>query len=612
MRIAAHDRGGRLHEALWAGAAAAVSLLAGLVALRVWKEDLSIPFTYSGDGNFYTMLVKDTLDHGWFLTNPDLGWPSGQQLYDFPMGGDNGAFALIRLLGVFSGSAAVVVNLFFLATFPLVGLAAFLVFRRLGVSRAASLVTAAVYAILPYHVHRNEGHLTLGLYVAIPLVVLLLVRIIEDKPLLVLADRRRSLLVVLACLIIASTGIGYHALFAVALLIFVGPAAALVHRSGRPLRQAASLSVLIAAILAVNLAPSLIYSVEHGTNLGLPRVPHETEFYAFNLTRLVLPPADARFAPARHLSQGYQNSTSLPGAGEGAAYLGLIGAAGLALLLGIILLRVIGARGSLIERLGPAAAIGGIAFLIGTTDGLATLFAYIVTPKFHGAGRISLVIAFVSLLAVGVVLDLAFARLHRRGRRGVVAVAAVCAALLGFALYDQALLPYTPGDPARNAAWRSDDAFVKRIEATLPGGASVFQLPIVTFIEYTLPPGKLQLYELLRPYLHSRDLRWSYGALRGRPSDWQTVLAGAQPRQLLPWIVAVGFEGLYVNRVGFDDPDQTRRTLTELTGVQPLVSQNGRLEFYDLRDYASRFRATHNPAAIARLRQRVLQRRVAS
>jgi len=578
----------------------------------MWKESLSVPLTYFGDGNFYTMLVKDIVDHGWFLTNPDLGWPSGQQLYDYPMGADNGAFALIRLISVFTSDTAVVVNLFFLATFPLVGAAAFLVLRRLGLSRPASVVAAAVFAILPYHVHRNEFHLTLGLYVAIPLIVLILLRVFENKPLLVRADRRRSLLVLVACVIIGSTGIGYYGLFAVALLVFVGPSAALVHRSWRPIASAASLCGVIGAIMVVNVSPSLVYRLQHGKNLGIPlRGPQETETFAFNLARLVMPPADARFAPVRHLGQGFQNSTSLPASGEEAAYLGLIAAVGFAVLLVVMLVRLGGGRSSLVERLSPLGAIAGIAFLIGTTDGLATLFAYVVTPMFHGAGRIGLVIAFTSLVAAGVAVDLVFARLSRRGRRGAVAVAAVCGALLAIALYDQALLPYTPGDPARAAAWSNDESFVAGIEARVPAGAAVFQLPIVTFTELGVAPGHLRAYELVRPYLHSRDLRWSYGAMRGRPADWQTRLARVEPARLLPMVAAVGFQGLYVDRDGYDDPDGLRRRLTVLTGTRPLVSQNGRLEFYDLRGYSRRFTATHSPAAVARLRSDVLGRSVA-
>jgi phosphoglycerol transferase len=603
--------GGR-REAIWVGVAGAVSLLAGLLAVQVWKESLSIPFTYFGDGNFYTMVVKGILDHGWALTNPDLGWPRGQELYDFPTGGDNGAVALIRLLGLFTSQPGLAVNLFFLAGFPLVGISAYLVLRRLGASPISSVVASAIFAVLPYHVYRNEFHLTLGLYVAIPLAVLLLARVAEDKQLLTRANPRRSTLIVLACVVIGSTGIGYYGIFAVALLALVGPAAALAHRSWRPLATAASVGAVICAVLAINLSPSIVYRLQHGKNEGIAqRGPQETETFAFNLTRLVVGPPDHRFPPIRHLSQGFQNSTALPAAGENAGYLGLVAAAGFALLMAVMLVRLLGGRGAFVDRLAPFGAIAALAFLIGTTDGLATIFAYVVTPMFHGAGRISLVIAFTSLLAVALVLDLGFATLLRRGLAGTLAVAVAGAALVGAALYDQALLPYTAGDPARTAAWNGDAAFVQRIEAALPAGAAVFQLPIVEFTEYGKAPGKLNAYEMVRPYLHSQRLRWSYGAMRSRPADWQASLIRADPATVLPAVAAVGFQGLYVDRNGYGKPDTLRRTLVALARVRPLVSSNGRLEFYDLRGYARRLRAQRSPAELAQLRARVLSGRAA-
>lgn len=595
-------------ELAWTAAACLTSLLVGVIALRLWKEDLRVPFAYYGDANFTLMTVKGVLDHGWFLTNPDLGWPAGQQLHDFPLGGDNMSFAVMWLLGRFTHEAAVVVNLFFLSTFALVGASAYLVLRRLSLTRVSSLVLATVFAILPYHVHKSVFHLMLGFYVAIPLVVLLAVRTCEDRVLFSRSDTRRTLLVVLACIIIGSTGTGYYAAFAIALLVCLSPAAAVAHRSWRPLRTAAALSVLIVAVLLVNLAPSLVYRADHGRNTAMPlRGPQETETFAFNFARLVIPPPDHRFPKARHLSQEIQNTTALPAAGEGAAYLGAIGSAGFALLLGIMLVRLVGGRAPpLVQQLGPAAAIAVTAFVIGATGGIATVFAYVVTPTLHGAGRISLIIAFTSLFAVGAVADRAVARLALGRTRGPT-IAAACCALLAFAVYDQALLPYTAGDPVRNAAWASDETFVRQLEAALPREAAVFQLPIVKFIEYGRSPGRLRAYETVRPYLHSRTLKWSYGPMRGRDADWQSALASTKPADLLPKLAAVGFDGILVDRLGVADPESLSRTLEELTRAKPLASPDGRLEFFDMRDYQSRFRRQRTPAAIAELRNRVLR-----
>ena len=40
----------------------------------------------------------------------------------------------------------------------------------------------------------------------------------------------------------------------------------------------------------------------------------------------------------------------------------------------------------------------------------------------------------------------------------------------------------------------------------------------------TLGTGDFDLY---RPYLHTNDIRWSYGGMRGRDADWEQALASA-------------------------------------------------------------------------------------
>src|SRR5690349_516895 len=117
-----------------AACAAFGSLGVAIVALRVWRGRLDVPFQIRGDGGFYLMLVKGVLDHGWIWTNASLGAPFGQQLYDFPQGADNLNLLIIKVLGGAVGNAATTANLFFLLTFPLTAVGAYAAFRWLKVS----------------------------------------------------------------------------------------------------------------------------------------------------------------------------------------------------------------------------------------------------------------------------------------------------------------------------------------------------------------------------------------------------------------------------------------------------------------------------------------------
>jgi phosphoglycerol transferase len=90
-------------------------------------------------------------------------------------------------------------------------------------------------------------------------------------------------------------------------------------------------------------------------------------------------------------------------------------------------------------------------------------------------------------------------------------------------------------------------------------------------------------YDLMRGYLHSDDLRWSYGFMKGRPGDPSPALAELPTEQMARDVAAAGFSGIYIDRFGYDDNAASlERELTAATGEQPLVSPNGRLSFFEL------------------------------
>jgi hypothetical protein len=96
-----------------AGLAAGLSGLFAVLVLHSWRGALGVPYSYSGDGNLHNGFVKTVLDHGWYWHNPNLGAPTGQQLFDYPvLNGDTLNVLLLKLLGVFGLDAATAINLF--------------------------------------------------------------------------------------------------------------------------------------------------------------------------------------------------------------------------------------------------------------------------------------------------------------------------------------------------------------------------------------------------------------------------------------------------------------------------------------------------------------------
>src|SRR5690242_20382529 len=99
--------------------AAAVSLAAAVLFLHLWKADLRVPFDYGGDALSFELVVKSVVDHGWYLSNPDVGAPFGLEMHDFPFA-DSLHLVVIKVMSWFSHDWALLFNLYFLLGFPLI------------------------------------------------------------------------------------------------------------------------------------------------------------------------------------------------------------------------------------------------------------------------------------------------------------------------------------------------------------------------------------------------------------------------------------------------------------------------------------------------------------
>ena len=114
----------------------------------------------------------------------------------------------------------------------------------------------------------------------------------------------------------------------------------------------------------------------------------------------------------------------------------------------------------------------------------------------------------------------------------------------------------------------------------------MFQLPIVVFPEQG-PIYTMVDYDLALGYLHSDELAWSYGGMKGRDADWQDKLRPLATADLLRDVATAGFDGLYIDRRGYADRAEALvAEATDVLGTGPMASDNDDLVFFDLRPYA--------------------------
>ncbi len=611
---------------------ALLAILGAALTLRLWRANLSVPLHYSevDDTKFYLSLLKGILDHGWYLDNPSLGAPFGQQLYDFPQGADNLNLLAIRGLGVIWPHTAVLINLFFLLTFPLTALAAYAVLRRLAISTPSAVVCAVAFSLLPYHFFRSDSHLLLSAYYSIPLGGYLFMRLVGGealferrvarRPRWLTWGSRRTGWTVLICVVIASTGL-YYAVFAF-VVVLSGTVLALVARRGRATVGAGVLAgALIAAVLAVTLEPTIVYQLEHGGNPAVSRSAGAGDDLDLSLSYLILPPLRDRIAPLRHLTERYAASTPPHGYCEQCfESVGTMGSIGLLWLAVIALAACVGAPFALRRggRYGAAAAGVAVCVVVGVTGGLSSLVRVFVTADIRAWNRLSVMIAFFSLIAVGLLLDEARGWLRARWW-GTVAFSLLVVALLALTVYEETSPVFVPQYTADAHEYSSDAKFVTGIESRLPARASILELPYVPFPEGYQPfmnPGQTIPfsnsvnfeYEPVRDYLHSDGLRFSSGAMKGRPADWEAQLAAKPLALAVAGATAAGFQGAVVDPRGYPGSlaAAMRTTLRRMLGVAPVASPERDRLFYDLRPYERRMRAQGTTSQRRALRLAVL------
>lgn len=569
--------------------AAILSALLTCFFLKLWRADLHVPFHYNGDALLHAMFIKGIVDNGWYWQNPRLGAPGGLQMYDFPAV-DNSAAVIIALVGLFTKHPFLVLNIFYLLTFPLVTLSALFVFRQLNLSYAVALFGSLLYTFLPYHFMRGESHLFLSAYYFIPLVVLVLVWVASDQ--LTNWRSRKFILSVVVCVLVGSNSV-YYPFFACFLLLIAGLSAALVKRSLRPLAPAMLLVAVTFAVVVINFAPSVVYLYKHGDAHVADRSLAGPEIYSLKISQLLLPITGHRVARLNSIKTLYNRNTNVTE--SDAAALGFVGSIGFLVLLAQLFFRR-SERNTLLADLG---ILNLFAVLLATIGGFGSLFALFVSPAIRSYNRISVFIAFFSLLAVAIGIEWFYERRVKTGAARIVfyvVVGVMCVA----ALLDQTSRGYIPQYAQIKSEFESDRNFVAGIAATLPQGASVFQLPYIPFPEY---PGveKMVDYDHLRGYLHSQNLRWSYGAIKNRSGDRRLKQIAALPvEEMCETLALAGFSGVYIDRNGYDDDSLAalESQLRDALQIAPVVSENGRLIFYNLTDYNSRLRQKYSDSEL--------------
>jgi hypothetical protein len=406
-------------------------------------------------------------------------------------------------------------------------------------------------------------------------------------------SRQRTLPAAVACVLASISG-PYHAFFGT-ILILIGGGIGLLRKPGLDrLLDTLAAAGLVAGLFAAQLIPNALYSFREGTN-PTPLKRELGYYYRYslrivNLLRPVpghrilgldrsLPPERTKSPPdlAWLFNEVNEGDVSSP--------LGTLGAIGFLTLI----VTALAAPFALTRWNGTLGDLGQLnlsVLLLGVNGGFGEFVALYLTTMIRCYNRISIFIGFFAISALALLvsgglrgIEPGGATSSRRMRWGFILVLWTVTAL---GLLDQIPPLLVPDHAHDAAAFQSDREFIRAVEQAVPPGAMIFQLPQHSFPEFG---RRFQMYDYshFRGYLHSRRLRWSYGAVRGREAELHGLLALQSPPRLIDKLIAAGFAGVYINCKGLES-DGKELVRAMLLGVpqEPISNRDGSLLFFRL------------------------------
>jgi len=390
--------------------------------------------------------------------------------------------------------------------------------------------------------------------------------------------QRRYLISLLAAFLIGMQNPYYTNMFLQ--LVLLGAFYQYFRQGWRPIQQAAGIVAAAACGFFLMNINTFAYHLSHGKNPGaIIREYKWMEFSALKFVDLLVPPQNhsllgwigsAYYGPTgREYDPAFSKMVAFPSEVPPSCYLGLLGIACLVWLAVVSVRRLLAETG----RPLPLAAWQVLWILAyAAVGGLNCLAGLLGMTIFRSSTRYCIFILPILLL-------FAIKRLSRKSMETGMEVITIGLCIL-LALWDQ-----TPPVAETKAnlteisrVVESDREFTQQIETRLPKASMVFQLPIMKFPESPAPG--MPSYDHFRPFLHSKDLRFSFGGVKGRSwLQWQQDVAqlGSLP-EVIHRIESYGFAAVYGNRHGLQDKgDRILKSMRELGYTEVIESKAGDL-----------------------------------
>lgn len=471
--------------------------------------NLAYPYKYSGDGLSHSWMAQRAIE-GWIFENPRSGYPFGSNFMDYP-GSDSGNLLVLKLLGLVTTNYQSTLNLFFLLSFPTAFVTSFCVLVAIGLNKTLSFSASFLFVFQSFHFTRIE-HMFYLWYFVIPLFYYVGFKIFFAPPIATSNPKNFwfKLLIFLCFMGLASFGV-YYAIFGIIILSTATLGNLARNQTTNAMYPGLVAILLIIVGVMINIGPNILNKKINGANPEVAiRSNVEAEIYGFKFMQLIMPRGGHRNPKLAAISHEYHSTSPLINE-NWTASIGLIGSIGYFILSFFLIAKL--SSSTVDERMSFLSLLLFILFMFGTIGGLGSLFSSTISSSIRGWNRISIFIAFGSLAGTFLFIQIFINRYSNKNQKAISTIFALV--LCVFGLYDQTTKANINLNIQTKKAFLQDRTFVQQIESSLPKGSAIYQLPYLKFPEGE-PVNKLQIYDLVSGFLHSKNLKWSFGGMKGR------------------------------------------------------------------------------------------------
>ncbi len=550
---------------------------------------LKYPVDYQGDTLQVLMLMKMLINGDLpiytYATSYNIGLPFGFISADYPSPMATG-FLFVKFLSLFSSDVSVVFNMYILISYFMIINVMFFVLNRLKVNHYLAISISLLFALVPFH-HFRITHTWYVNYFLLPIGVYYLLLLWKSKPLFFIKkfnekkyrfDLSRRNLIIIIILVVFSLWNFYYSFFFVLLIAGATISAFYYRRNRYHLFSGLLMIFFVTAPFVINLIPYQLYQHEHGKNPQVAnRQTFEAEIYGLKIAQMLLPINGHNNAFMAKVKKKYNMA---PLINENSfSTLGFFGAFGFFIMTLFMLFndRVF----STIKKL---SIVNFTAVIIATIGGYSSLFALLITPQIRGYNRISIFISTIALIVFALIIN----KLMKHYSLKDISKLVISLIILSVGIYDQvpSYMSYDKAIKINKETFESDKNFIHRIEEDLisSNNKKVLQLPHMSSPEsYTI--HRLGEYKQVVGFLHSDQIKWSYGGIKGSKSDkWIMQLTQLPIQEQVKILKSSGFDGIYIDRRGYkDEAKSLEKDLSRILNTKPIIDKSNTKLFFKMK-----------------------------